>query len=131
MAIPRMLQLHPDLGKVAPNFEWTRLMRTAIALSLAALLAGCSWFSTTTSWTKPNTTPEQAEADLDTCKEIAWAQEDTDAKIDQDTSATMNDDAQGAVDTELSQNMSSQRSGKRFGSIVDDCMRQLGYSPAN
>jgi len=106
-------------------------MRTLISIAMAALLAGCSWFSTTTSWTKPNTTPEQAEADLDTCKEIAWAQEDTDAKIDQDTSASMNDDAQGAVDTELSQNMSSQRSGKRFGSIVDDCMRQLGYSPAN
>ena len=106
-------------------------MRHVIALSLAALLAGCSLFSTTTSWTKPNTTPEQAEADLDACKEIARAQEDTDAKIDQDTSATMNDDAYGAVDTELSQNMSSQRSGKRYGQIVDDCMRQLGYSPAN
>jgi hypothetical protein len=106
-------------------------MRYLIVLSLAALLAGCSWFSTTTSWTKPNTTPEQAEADLDTCKQIARAEEDTDAKIDQDTSATMNDDAQGAVDTELSQNMSNQRSGKRYGSIVDDCMRQLGYAPAN
>jgi len=126
-----MLQLHPDLGKVAPNFEWIAPMRYVIALSLATLLAGCSWFSTTTSWTKPNTTPEQAEADLDTCKEIARAQEDNDAKIDQDTSATMDGSAQGAVDTELSQNMSSQRSGKRFGSIVDDCMRQLGYSPAN
>ena len=106
-------------------------MRNVIALMLTALLAGCSLFSTTTSWTKHNTTPEQAEADLDTCKQIAWAQEDTDAKIDQDTAASMNDDAQGAVDTELSQNMSSQRSGKRFSSIVDDCMRQLGYSPAN
>jgi hypothetical protein len=126
-----MLQLHSDLGKVAPNFEWIPPMRYIIALSLAALLAGCSWFSTTTSWTKPGTTPEQAEADLDACKQVAWAQEDTDAKIDQDTAASMNDDAQGAVDTELSQNMSSQRSGKRFGSIVDDCMRQLGYSPAN
>ena len=131
MAVSRMLQLHPDLGKVAPNFEWTPPMRYIIALSLAALLVGCSWFSTTTSWTKPGTTPEQAEADLDTCKEIAWAQEDTDAKIDQDTAATMDDSAQGAVDTELSQNMSSQRSGKRFGQIVDDCMRQLGYTPAN
>ena len=130
-AILRMLQLHCDPGKVAPNFEWIAPMRYVIALSLATLLAGCSWFSTTTSWTKPNTTPEQAEADLDACKQIAWAQEDTDAKIDQDTSASMNDDAQGAVDTELSQNMSNQRSGKRFGSIVDDCMRQLGYSPAN
>ena len=106
-------------------------MRLLVSIALAALLAGCSLFSTTTSWTKPNTTPEQAEADLDTCKPIAGAPEDTDAKIDQDTSATMNDDAYGAVDTELSQNMSSQRSGKRYGQIVDDCMRQLGYSPAN
>jgi len=106
-------------------------MRIPISLAIILLLAGCSLFSTTTSWTKPNTAPEQAEADLDTCKEIARAQEDTDAKIDQDTSATMDGSAQGAVDTELSQNMSSQRSGKRFGSIVDDCMRQLGYSPAN
>ena len=105
-------------------------MRYVIALSLATLLAGCSWFSTTTSWSKPNTTPEQAEADLGTCKEIARAQEDTDAKIDQDTAAAMNDNAQGAVDTELSQNMSSQRSGKRHGQIVDDCMRSLGYGPA-
>ena len=106
-------------------------MRLLVSIMLAALLAGCSWFSTTNSWTKANTSPEQAAADLDTCKGIAWAQEDTDAKIDQDTSATMNDNAQGAVDTELSQNMANQRSGKRYGSIVDDCMRQLGYSPAN
>jgi len=106
-------------------------MRPLVSIALAALLAGCSLFSTTTSWTKPGTTPEQAEADLDACKQVAWAQEDTDAKIDQDTSATMNDDAQGAVDTELSQNMSNQRAGKRHGEIVDDCMRQLGYSPAN
>ena len=106
-------------------------MRLVILMATMLLLAGCSWFSTTNSWTKPGTTPEQAEADLDTCKQIAWAQEDTDAKIDQDTSATMDDSGQGAVDTELSQNMSSQRSGKRFGDIVDDCMRQMGYAPAN
>lgn len=105
-------------------------MRILISFAAAALLAGCSLFSDTMSWTKPGVTPEQAEADLDTCKQIAWAQQDTDEKIDQDTSAVMNDDAYGAVDTELSQNMSSQRSGKRFGAIVDDCMRQLGYSPA-
>jgi hypothetical protein len=96
----------------------------------AIFLAGCSLFSSTTSWTKPGVTPEQAEADLATCREIAWAQEDTSAKIDQDTAATVNDDSYGAVDTELSQNMSSQRAGKRFGAIVDDCMRQLGYGPA-
>ena len=106
-------------------------MRYLIVLSLAVLLAGCSWFSTTTSWTKPNTSPEQAKVDLDTCKEIARSQEKIDSDIDQDTSASMNDDSYGAVDTELSQNMSNQRSGKRSGQIIDDCMRQLGYSPAN
>lgn len=106
-------------------------MRITIAVATAALLAGCSLFSDTVSWTKPGTTPEQAEADLDSCKQIAWAQEDTDAKIDQDTAATANDNGQGAVDTELSQNMTSQRSGKRFSEIVDDCMRQLGYAPAD
>ena len=106
-------------------------MRPLVAMMLAALLAGCSLFSSTTSWTKANTSPEQAEADLDTCKQIARSQEKTDADIDQDTSASMNDDAYGAVDTELSQNMSSQRSGKRSSKIIDDCMRQLRYSPAD
>jgi len=127
-----LLQVWFDPGKVAPNFDATGRvpMRFAVSTAMAALLAGCSLFSSTTSWTKPGTTPEQAEADLDTCKQIAWAEEDTDAKIDQDTSATMDDSSQGAVDTELSQNMSSQRAGKRFGDIVDDCMRQLGYAPA-
>jgi uncharacterized protein YceK len=106
-------------------------MRFAISIAVVALLAGCSWFSSTHSWSKPGTTQEQAEADLDSCKKIAWAEQDTDAKIDQDTSAVMNDNGQGAVDNELSQNMSSQRSGKRFDDIVDDCMRQMGYGPAD
>lgn len=103
-----------------------------IALAVLALsLAGCSLFSETTSWSKPGVTADQAEADLDTCKEIAWAQQSADEKIDTDTAATMGDPSQGAVDTELSQNMSGQRSGKRYSDIVDDCMRQLGYAPAN
>src|SRR5262249_39854496 len=106
-------------------------MRLLIPMALAALLSGCSWFSSTTSWSKPGTTPEQAPTALDTCKQIAWEQEDKDAKIDQDTAATVNDKGQGAVDNELSQNMANQRSGKRFGEIVDDCMRQMGYAPAD
>ncbi|HWA46989.1 MAG TPA: hypothetical protein VG742_01885 [Dongiaceae bacterium] len=105
-------------------------MRILIAAVLALSLAGCSYFSTTQAWTKPGTTPEQAQDDLDTCKAIARAAEGNDERIDQDTSATMGDSAQGAVDTELSQNMSSQRSGKRSSDIIDDCMRQMGYAPA-
>jgi hypothetical protein len=106
-------------------------MRILISICFAALLAGCSLFSSTTAWTKPGVTPERAEADLDRCREVARAQQDTDERIDQDTSAVMNDDASGAVDTELSQKLSRHRSGQRFNSIVDDCMRQLGYSPAD
>ncbi len=105
-------------------------MRFLIAAALAVSLAGCSYFSTTQAWTKAGTTPEQAQDDLDTCKAIARAAEGNDERIDQDTSATMGDSAQGAVDTELSQNMSSQRSGKRTSDIIDDCMHQMGYVPA-
>ena len=106
-------------------------MRILIVAALAASLAGCSLFSGNHSWSKPGTTPEQAQQDLDTCKQIAHADQDVDAGIDQDTAATMGDNAQGAVDTELSQNMSNQRSGKRFDDIVDDCMRQMGYAPVD
>jgi hypothetical protein len=125
-----MLQLQPDPGKVAPNFHGSGLMRILISIGLAALLAGCSLFSSTTAWTKPDVTPEQAEVDLDSCREVARARQATDERIDQDTSATMNDDASGAVDTELSQKLSRHRSGQRFNSVVDDCMRSLGYAPA-
>src|ERR1044072_9248344 len=106
-------------------------MRIPISMAMAALLAGCWGFSTTHTWSKPGTTQEQATADLDACKKIAWSERETDAKIDQDTYAVMNDNGQGAVGNELSQNISSQREGKRFDDIVDDCMRQMGYSPAD
>lgn len=105
-------------------------MRLLAVAVLLLSLAGCSWFSETKSWTKPGVTAEEAEADLQSCKEIAWSQQSADEKIDQDTAATMGDAGQGAVDTELSENMSGQRSGKRYGDIVADCMRQLGYGPA-
>jgi hypothetical protein len=88
-----MLQLRRDPGKVAPNFEWTNPMRPIAAIAFAALLAGCSLFSSTTSWTKPGVTPEKAQADLDTCKQVAWEQQGADERIDQDTSATMSDSA--------------------------------------
>ncbi|WP_119304754.1 hypothetical protein [Dongia deserti] len=123
-----MLQLRLDPGKVAPNFEWTNRMRTLTSIGLAALLAGCSLFSTTTSWTKPGVTPEQAEADLDSCKRVARSHEKTDADIEQDRSVVL-DDTQGAIDTGVSQDITRHRSRQRFDEFVDDCMRQLGYSP--
>lgn len=106
-------------------------MRLIAVAALGVMLAGCSLFSETHAWTKPGMTAEEAQVDLDTCKEIAWSQQSADEKIDTDTAATMGDPGQGGIDTELSQNMSSQRSGKRYGDIVADCMRQLGYAPAD
>jgi hypothetical protein len=99
--------------------------------AVAVSLAGCSLFSETTAWTKPGVSAEEAQDDLATCKQIAWAARESDEKIDQDTSATMGDTSGGAVDTELSQNMSNQRSGKRTSDIINECMRGLGYAPAN
>ncbi len=104
-------------------------MRTMFVAVLLALLSGCSWFSTPKLWTKPNVTLEQADSDLDACKRIAREHEATDENIDRDTAAA-NDNGQGAVDTELSDNMSSQRSGERYDNIVASCMRELGYHPA-
>ena len=48
-------------------------MRLLALAVLALSLAGCSLFSETSSWTKPGMTADEAQADLATCKEIAWA----------------------------------------------------------
>lgn len=105
------------------------LMRTSIVLIATVLLAGCSLFTDTTSWTKTGVTPEQAEADLASCERIARAEQKTDTDIEQDRSVVLDDPTHGAVDTEVSQDIARQRSRERFEDIVDDCMRQLGYSP--
>lgn len=105
------------------------MMRTLFVAVLLAALAGCSWFSTPKMWTKSGVSLDQAEDDLAACKRIAREQESTDDKIDQDTASSMGDGT-GAVDTELTDNMTSQRSGERFDDIVASCMTELGYHPA-
>lgn len=105
-------------------------MRILPFMVLAALLAGCSLFSDTAAWTKPGVTPEQAEADLGRCREVATARQQADQRIEQDKAGSAANRTTGAIDTELSQNLSRQRASQRFNSIVDSCMRQLGYSPA-
>lgn len=124
-----MLQLRRDPGKVAPIRKRTDLMRR-LSLVAAALLTGCSLFSSTTSWTRPGATPEQADADLASCKRVARAEQKTESDIEQDRSV-FDDSAEGAVDTEVSDNIARHRSRDRFDDMVGDCMRQLGYSPAD
>ena len=104
-------------------------MRSLISVAAAALLAGCTLFSGTTSWSKAGATPEQTEADLDSCERLARSEQKTESDIEQDRSV-FDDSAEGAVDTEVSENIARHRSRDRFGAIVGDCMRSLGYGPA-
>jgi hypothetical protein len=122
-----MLQLQYDPGKVARIRKRTDVMRK-LSVAAAALLAGCSLFSGATSWTKPGATPEQAEADRGSCERVARSQQKTEADIEQDQSV-FDDSAEGAIDTEVSDNITRHRSRDRFGEMVDDCMRSLGYAP--
>src|SRR5690242_18238633 len=93
----RKLYVGPDVAtsirsrQGSAGFHMSKPMRIPTFLAMAVLLAGCSLFSTTNSWTKAGASEEQAAADLRSCKQVASAEQATDAKIDQDTSAVMND----------------------------------------
>ena len=98
----------------------------ASALSVLFLLAGCSFFSHSVTWTKSGATEEQAHSDLAQCKEQADVQTERDRSIDQDISAA-NSGANAGIDTSPIQNMQSYHDDRRYKSILEDCMAQLGY----
>ena len=91
-----------------------------------ALLAGCSFFSHSTTWTKNGATEEQAHSDLAQCKEMADVQVGRDRNIDQDIAAA-NTGGNAGIDTSPLQNMQSYKDDRRYNSILSDCMAQLGY----
>ena len=92
-----------------------------------ALLGGCSFFSHATTWTKNGATEEQAHSDLAQCKEVADTQTNRDRNIDQDIAAADTSGSAG-IDTSPIQNMQSYGDDRRYNSILQDCMAQLGYS---
>jgi hypothetical protein len=96
------------------------------ALLALSLLAGCSFFSHSVTWSKNGVNEAQAESDLAQCKEEADVQTARDRGIDQDIAAA-NDGSAGGVDTAPLQNMQSYKSDRRYKSILEDCMAQLGY----
>jgi hypothetical protein len=98
----------------------------AAALSVLFLLAGCSFFSHSVTWTKSGVTEAQAQSDLAQCKEVADVQTERDRNIDRDIEAT-NNDANAGLDTSPIQNMQSYHDDRRYKSILEDCMAQLGY----
>jgi|AraplaMF_Col_mMF_1032025.scaffolds.fasta_scaffold00035_60 hypothetical protein len=91
-----------------------------------AILGGCSFFSHATTWSKNGATEEQAHSDLATCKEQADVQTNRDRGIDQDIS-TANSGGNAGIDTSPLQNMQSYHDDRRYKSILEDCMAQLGY----
>jgi hypothetical protein len=96
-------------------------------LSGSLLLAGCSFFSHSVTWTKSGANEEQAHSDLAQCKEQADVQTERDRNIDQDISAAETGSNSG-IDTSPLQNMQSYKDDRRYKSILEDCMAQLGYS---
>ena len=97
-----------------------------LALAALFLLAGCSFFSHSVSWSKSGVSEDQAQSDLAQCKEVADVQTERDKGIDQDIAAANNDSNSG-IDTSPIQNMQSYHDDRRYKSILRDCMAQLGY----
>jgi hypothetical protein len=97
-----------------------------VALGALIFVAGCSFFSHSTTWTKSGATEDQAQSDLAQCQEQADVQTERDRNIDQDINAT-NNDGNAGLDTSPIQNMQSYHNDRRYRSILADCMNQLGY----
>ena len=97
-----------------------------LALTALFLLAGCSFFSHSVTWSKSGVSEDQAQSDLGQCKEQADVQTDRDKGIDQDIAAA-NSGGNSGIDTSPIQNMQSYHDDRRYKSILEDCMAQLGY----
>lgn len=99
--------------------------RVSTLLALC-LLAGCSFFSHSVTWTKPGAGEDQAHSDLAQCQEQADVQTERDKGIDQDIAAA-NSGSNAGIDTSPIQNMQAYHDDRRYKSILEDCMAQLGY----
>ncbi len=98
-----------------------------MAVSALVLLAGCSFFSHSTTWTKNGATEDQAHSDLAQCQEQADVQTARDRNIDQDIAAA-NSGGNAGIDTTPIQNMQAYHNDRRYKSILSDCMAQARLS---
>jgi hypothetical protein len=101
-------------------------LRAALAVSALVLLAGCSFFSHSTTWTKDGANEEQSGSDLAQCQEQADVATERDQNIDQDIAAA-NSGSNAGISTAPIENMQSYHSDRRYKSILSDCMARLGY----
>jgi hypothetical protein len=98
----------------------------ASALVGLILLAGCSFFSHSVTWTKDGATEDQAQNDLASCQERADVQTGKDRDINRDIAAADGGGTSG-IDTSPLQNMQTYHDDRRYKSILKSCMTELGY----
>ncbi len=89
-------------------------------------LAGCSVLAgrPPTQWTRSDTTPDEAAADLQSCHHYAQGKLAVNQQLDQDQGADPT--GQGS----LGNNLAAYDSEKQYNRITSDCMQGLGYAPA-
>ncbi len=100
-------------------------MRKSLLLPLL-LLAGCSAFGSRppTQWTRPDATPDEAAADLQSCRHYAQGKLAASQQLDQDAGADPT--GQGS----LGNNLAQYDTEKQYNRMISDCMHELGYLPA-
>lgn len=98
----------------------------AAGLMTLFLLGGCSFFSHSVTWTKSGATEEQSQSDLAQCQERADVQTGHDRDINRDIDAADSSGSAG-IDTSPLQNMQSYHDDRRYKSILEGCMAELGY----
>ena len=89
------------------------------------LLAGCSGAG---DWTKAGGDEAAAARDYQDCRALAEGAVRTDADIDQDISATRQNDWQRAGVVRLQTRVMHEQTRDRAASIIDSCMKAKGFS---
>jgi hypothetical protein len=105
-------------------------MKGAHGLGAAAilfLLAGCA--DAGANWAKPGADETAAGAAYRDCRGLADTVVETDRAIDQDISASRQDDWQRAGVVRAQTRVMDEHTRDRAGTIVDSCMKAKGFSP--
>jgi hypothetical protein len=95
--------------------------------AILLLLAGCA--DAGADWAKPGADQTAAAAAYQDCRGLADTAVETDRAIDQDISATRQDDWQRAGVVRAQTRVMHEHTRDRAGAIVDSCMKAKGFSP--
>lgn len=100
------------------------MLRTAPALALVLLLAGCAG----PRWTKPGVSQTQAEADYSECNEMAQAANRRDDEIEADILASRGHDWQQTGTMATHKAVFAAEAYHRTDDLMHFCMQAKGYA---